>query len=91
MKFIMMAIRMGETTRLAKANSRSESLRTTVPSGIVKQFDMKEGDALNWTIDIKGSKLIIEISPVKQDRVPISGKKRKGSKTVLSKDNGFDG
>ena len=31
----------------------------------------------NIIMSIKGSKLIIEISPVKQDRVPISGKKRK--------------
>jgi len=60
---------MGDTTQLTKATSKSDSLRTTVPAGIVKQFGMKEGDALDWTIDIKGSKLIIEISHIKQGRI----------------------
>ena len=69
---------MGDTTQLTKATSKSDSLRTTVPAGIVKQFGMKEGDALDWTIDIKGSKLIIEISHVKQERIPVSDKTKKG-------------
>ena len=68
---------MGDTTQLTKATSKSDSLRTTVPAGIVKQFGMKEGDALDWTIDIKGSKLIIEISHIKQERIPVSEKKKK--------------
>jgi bifunctional DNA-binding transcriptional regulator/antitoxin component of YhaV-PrlF toxin-antitoxin module len=67
---------MGETTQLTKATSRSESLRTTVPAGIVKQFGMKERDALEWRIEIKGSKLIIEIVHVKQKRKAASRKKR---------------
>lgn len=71
---------MGDTTQLTKATSKSDSLRTTVPAGIVKQFGMKEGDALDWTIDIKGSKLIIEISHLKQDRLPVAEKKKKGTK-----------
>lgn len=69
---------MGETTQLNKASSKSDSLRTTVPAGIVKQFGMKEGDALDWSIEIKGSKLIIEISHIKQERLPVSEKKKKG-------------
>jgi len=68
---------MGDTTQLTKATSKSDSLRTTVPAGIVKQFGMKEGDALDWTIDIKGSKLIIEISHIKQERLPVSEKKKR--------------
>jgi len=71
---------MGDTTQLTKATSKSDSLRTTVPAGIVKQFGMKEGDALDWTIDIKGSKLIIEISHIKQERIPVSEKTKKKSR-----------
>lgn len=67
---------MGETTRLTKANSRSESLRTTVPAGIVKQFGMKEKDALDWAIEIKGLKLIIQIAHIKQERIPVKEKKK---------------
>ena len=71
---------MGETTRLTKANSRSESLRTTVPAGIVKQFKMKEKDALEWAMDIKGLKLIILVNHIKQERIPVKEKKKKGPK-----------
>jgi len=34
----------GQITSLTKANKTSESLRTTVPSSVIKQFDLKEGD-----------------------------------------------
>lgn len=71
---------MGDTTQLTKATSKSDSLRTTVPAGIVKQFGMKEGDALDWSIEIKGTKLIVEISHIKQDRLPVAEKKKKGPK-----------
>ncbi len=56
----------GQRTVLSKANTQSSSLRTTVPSGIVKQFDLKVGDALDWKIDIKDNKLVIIILPVKK-------------------------
>ena len=71
---------MGAKTRLTKANSRSDSLRTTVPASIVSQFGMKEKDALDWAIDIKGLKLIIQISHIKQERIPVKEKKKKGAK-----------
>ena len=60
---------MGETTRLTKATSKSDSLRTTVPAGIVKHFGMKEGDALDWNIEIKATRLSIRIRHVKQGRL----------------------
>ena len=34
----------GHLTRLAKATSRSESLRTTVPAGVVRDLDLQLGD-----------------------------------------------
>ena len=36
----------GETTVLTRATSKSESLRTTLPAGIARQFKLKEGDKL---------------------------------------------
>lgn len=39
---------MGETTVLVKASSKFDSLRTTVPKSIVKQWKLKEGDKLDW-------------------------------------------
>ena len=40
----------GHLTRLAKATSRSESLRTTVPAGVVRDLDLQLGDRLRWVV-----------------------------------------
>ncbi|UCC92768.1 MAG: AbrB family transcriptional regulator [Thermoplasmata archaeon] len=40
----------GHLTRLAKATSKSESLRTTVPAGVVRDLDLNLGDRLRWVI-----------------------------------------
>lgn len=54
---------MGEITTLSRATSKSDSLRTTVPKGIVRQFNLKEGDKITWEIQAKGDKLMIVVSP----------------------------
>lgn len=56
-----------ETTTLAKQTSKSESLRTTVPSGIVRQFGLKEGDKLEWNIETRKNKLIIVVTPLEEE------------------------
>lgn len=55
----------GQTTSLTKANNTSESLRTTVPSSVIKQFDLKEGDKLRWHFetDKKGT-IFIKLEPI---------------------------
>jgi len=58
-----MAIKMAESTVLTKATSKSASLRTTVPMGITRQFNLKVGDRLQWEIIAKGNKLAIIIAP----------------------------
>jgi hypothetical protein len=40
----------GHVTRLTRATSKSESLRTTVPSGIVRDLDLGLGDRLRWVV-----------------------------------------
>lgn len=57
----------GQRTVLSKANKESYSLRTTVPSGIVKQFDLEIGDYLDWRIDIKDNELVVILKPTKKD------------------------
>ena len=49
----------GEKTILVKAQSKSTSLRTTVPKNIVNQFGLKEGSSLIWKLEAKKSKLVI--------------------------------
>jgi bifunctional DNA-binding transcriptional regulator/antitoxin component of YhaV-PrlF toxin-antitoxin module len=56
---------MGEITYLNKAASKGESLRTTVPMSIVRQFGLTEDDKLDWIIKAEGDELIIYIKPLK--------------------------
>jgi len=59
---------MGEITVLTKATSKSKSLRTTIPMGIVRQFNLSEGDKLNWEIRAEGGELIIVVKPLKGNK-----------------------
>ncbi len=56
---------MGEITYLTKATSKGESLRTTVPMSLVKQFGLTEDDKLDWILKAEGGELIIHIKPIK--------------------------
>jgi len=51
----------GEPTILTKATSKSDSLRTTVPSSIVKQFGLKEGDKIIWQLGVIGGELGVTV------------------------------
>jgi len=55
---------MGEITVLSKATTTSKSLRTTVPSGVVKQLNLKEGARLEWNIKAENGKLLILVKPI---------------------------
>ncbi|GAF78059.1 unnamed protein product [marine sediment metagenome] len=54
-----------QTTTLTKANNTSESLRTTVPSSIIKQFDLTDGDKISWKLEARDSELVIIVAPGK--------------------------
>jgi bifunctional DNA-binding transcriptional regulator/antitoxin component of YhaV-PrlF toxin-antitoxin module len=56
---------MGEITFLNKSATKSESLRTTVPYSIVKQFGLTEYDKLEWIFKAEGGELIIQVKPLK--------------------------
>jgi len=57
----------GETTVLSGATSNSKSLRATVPIGIVRQFGLHEGDAINWQLKVEGGEMVIVAKPIKRD------------------------
>ena len=59
---------MGEVTSITYARPNSKSLRVTVPQGVAKQFNLKEGDQLDWAIEAKDGKLIIVVTPKRKDR-----------------------
>lgn len=57
---------MGEVTTISKATTKGNSLRSIIPIGIVKQFNLSEGDKLNWEIRAEGGELIIVVRPLKE-------------------------
>ncbi len=58
----------GELTVLANATSKSHSLRTTVPIGIIRQLGLKEGDKLLWELRPESNQLVVVVSPVRSGR-----------------------
>ena len=58
---------MAEKTKLTKATTKSKSLRTTIPMGIVKQFNLSEADEIDWEIRAEDGELIIVVRPVKRE------------------------
>jgi hypothetical protein len=58
----------GEVTVLANATSKSQSLRTTVPIGIIRQLGLKEGDKLLWELRPESNQLVVVVSPVRSGR-----------------------
>jgi hypothetical protein len=58
----------GQITSLTKANKTSESLRTTVPSSVIKQFDLREGDKLRWQFETnKKGEIFVKIDPMRDE------------------------
>jgi bifunctional DNA-binding transcriptional regulator/antitoxin component of YhaV-PrlF toxin-antitoxin module len=56
---------LAETTTLTLATAKKTSLRTTVPMSIVKQFNLKQGDKLEWAFEVKDGNLIVIVKPIK--------------------------
>ncbi len=48
----------GDRTKLVAAKTKSDSLRTTVPSSIVRQLKLGIGDELDWQIESIDEKTI---------------------------------
>lgn len=51
-------------TRLVLAN-KSKSLRTTIPAHIIRQFELNEGDQLEWSLEVKSGKMVLGVTPRK--------------------------
>lgn len=57
----------GEVTILTAATTKSKSLRTTIPAGIVRQFSLTGGDKLQWKMEVHDKELVIVARPVKKE------------------------
>lgn len=49
---------MGEKSTVAKANSKSTSVRTTVPEKIVEQLSIEVGDVLDWEVETRSGRRV---------------------------------
>jgi bifunctional DNA-binding transcriptional regulator/antitoxin component of YhaV-PrlF toxin-antitoxin module len=55
----------GEITTIAKASSNYASLRTVIPMSIVRQWNLKEGDKLDWSWEVRNSEMIVVVRKMK--------------------------
>ena len=56
---------MGKRTTLTKASTKFPSpLRTTMPSSFVNILNLKEGDELNWELQIRDNKPFLVVTKV---------------------------
>lgn len=46
------SVTMGETTALSLNNKNKASLKTTVPMFIVKQWNLKAGEEVEWALEV---------------------------------------
>jgi hypothetical protein len=51
----------GEVTTLARASSNFSSIRTVVPMNIVRQWQLKEGDKLDWTWEARNNEMVVVV------------------------------
>lgn len=50
-----------QETKLTKANSKSQSLRTSVPKIIVQALGLDNGDAIDWRLNLVDGDIIITV------------------------------
>jgi len=59
-----LASKLGEKTRVAKAQSKSDSIRSTIPTGIATHLKINEGDELDWSLEIIKNEMVAVVRKV---------------------------
>lgn len=79
-----------ERTKVVIAQSKSKSLRTTIPAGIARQFHIREATELGWEIEARDSKLVIVVTPLEefQNRPTTAGSLSKKRRQKVSENPG---
>lgn len=57
-----------ETTKVATAQSKSQSLRTTIPATFARTLKLKPGDDLEWEIVHREGQFILEVRPASPNK-----------------------
>ena len=59
---------MGFKTTIQKASTIANSYRTTVPAAIMNQFNLKEGDKLDWELKAENGNLVVIVIPENSEK-----------------------
>jgi antitoxin component of MazEF toxin-antitoxin module len=59
---------MGFKTTISKASTIANSYRTTVPAAIMNQFNLKDGDQLDWELKAENGNLLLIVKPEKNKK-----------------------
>ena len=54
--------RMGEVTAVSKASNKFDSLRTTIPMSVVKQWKLKHKDKLDWEWKVIEGQMVLVVT-----------------------------
>jgi hypothetical protein len=54
------------TTKLFKAQSKSSSIRSTIPSGIAAHLKLGEGDWIDWSLEIVKNELVAVVRKIEE-------------------------
>ena len=57
---------MGEVTTVSRASSNFASLRTVIPTSIINQWKLKEGDKLEWEWQVMKGEMILIVKKVRK-------------------------
>ena len=57
---------MSETSIVTKASSKSESLRATIPKGIVSFLKINVGETVAWEMEIKDNERVAVVKPIQK-------------------------
>jgi bifunctional DNA-binding transcriptional regulator/antitoxin component of YhaV-PrlF toxin-antitoxin module len=52
---------MGLKSAVAKANSKSPSIRTTIPEKIAAELSLRPGDVLDWELASENNRRIVKV------------------------------
>jgi bifunctional DNA-binding transcriptional regulator/antitoxin component of YhaV-PrlF toxin-antitoxin module len=52
---------MGKKSTVAKATSKSDSVRATIPEEIAKEMGLRIGDVLDWELVTEGKRKVVKV------------------------------
>lgn len=56
---------MGELTTISKNSTKFNSLKTVVPMNIIKQWNLKEGDKIDWQWEARDNEMTLIVRKAK--------------------------